>query len=221
MQKTILSRTLRKRLNLSRRRKRIHQLMKKMQSPRKYKKLRKEHIEIEMELMEIYRQNNCDKEKDAVRAIKSNPKYFYNYINYISKFSKNKTPVVALKTDDGELVQEPDRIADILSLQYSSVFTVPSEKPTSSNMEVPVTIEDINFDITDIAQAIDNLKPTAAAGFDGFPAQWLKKCRDALLIPLFIFWRNCLNKQEVPSALKHALITPIFKGKSKLDAENY
>ena len=79
MHKTILSRTPRKRLNLSRRRKRIHQLMKKMQSPTNYEKLRKEHIEIEMELMEIYRQNNCDKEKDAVRAIKSNPKYFYNY----------------------------------------------------------------------------------------------------------------------------------------------
>ena len=93
--------------------------------------------------------------------------------------------MVALKIDDGELVQEPDRIADILSLQYSSVFTVPSEKPTSSNMEVPVTIEDINFDITDIAQAIDNLKPTAAAArFDGFPAQLLKKFRDALSIPV-------------------------------------
>ena len=129
--------------------------------------------------------------------------------------------MVALKSDDGELVQEPDRIADILSLQYSSVFTLPSEKHTSSNMEVPVTIEDIKFDITDIAQAIDNLKPTAAAGFDGFPAQLLKKSRDALSIPLFIFWRNCPNKQEVPSALKHVLITPIFKGKTKLDAENY
>ena len=52
-------------------------------------------------------------------------------------------------------------------------------------------------------------------------AQFLKRCRDALSIPLFIFWRNCLDKQEVPSARKHALITPIFKGKSKLNAENY
>ena len=79
-------------------------------------------------------------------------------------------------------MQEPERIADLLSLQYYSVYTVPPEKPTSLNTVVPVTIEDIKFDI---AQAIDNLKSTAAAGFDGFPAQFLKKCRDALSIPLF------------------------------------
>ena len=218
MQKKVLSRTARKRLNLCRRRKRINQLMKKIQSPSKYKKLRNEHIEVEMELMEIYRQISCDREKDAVKAKKTNPKFFYNYIN---KFSKSKTPVGPLRNDKGELVQEPERIADLLSIQYSSVYTVPSEKPASSNTEVPVTIEDIKFDIADIAQAIDDLKPTAAAGFDGFPAQLLKKCRDALSIPLFILWRNCLDKQEVPSALKHAMITPIYKGKSKLDAENY
>ena len=129
--------------------------------------------------------------------------------------------MVPLKYDVGELVQEPDRIVDLLSLQYSSVYTNPSEKPTSSNIEVPLTIEDIKFDIADITQAIDTLKPTAAAGFDGFTAQFLNKCRDALSIPLFELWRNFLDKQEVPIALKHALITPIFKGKSKLDAESY
>ena len=66
-------------------------------------------------------------------------------------------------------------------------------------MEVPVTIEDIKFDNADIAQGIDTLKPTAASGFYGFPAQYLTNCRDALSIPLFIIWRNCLDKQEVPS----------------------
>ena len=42
-----------------------------------------------------------------------------------------------------------------------------------------------------------------------------------LSIPLFIFWRSCLDNQKVPSVLKQALITPIFKGKSKVDAKNY
>ena len=93
-------------------------------------------------------------------------------------------------------MQDPGEIADLLSLQYPSVYTVPSEKPISSNMEVPVKIGDIKFEIADIAQAIDNLKPTAAAGFDGFLAQFLKKCRDALSIPLFIFWFNCFDKKK-------------------------
>ena len=139
----------------------------------------------------------------------------------MSRFFRSKTPVGPLKSDEGELVQKPDRIADLLSLQYSSVYTVPSGKPTSSNPVVPVTTENIKFYIADIAQAIDNLKPTAASGFDGLPAQILKKCRDALSIPLFVFWWNCLDKQEFPSALKHVLITIIYRGKSKLDADNY
>ena len=46
---------------------------------------------------------------------------FQIFYSYIRKFLKNKTPVVALKNDVEELVQEPDRIADLLSLQYSSV----------------------------------------------------------------------------------------------------
>ena len=129
-------------------------------------------------------------------------------------------------------MKKPDRISDLLSLQYSSVYTVPSEESTSSNPVVPVTTENIKFDIADTAQAIDNLKPTAASGFDGLPAQFLKKCRDALSIPLFVFWWNCLDKQEFPSALKHALradqadqalrlITRIYRGKSKLDSDIY
>ena len=60
-----------------------------------------------------------------------------------------------LKNDEGELVQKPDRIADSLYLQYSSVYTVPSEVPTSSDPVVPVTTENIKFDIADIAQAVD------------------------------------------------------------------
>ena len=61
MHKNILSRRARKRLNVSRRIKRIKQMMKKTQSLRKYKKLRKQHIKIELELMKNFRQNNCDK----------------------------------------------------------------------------------------------------------------------------------------------------------------
>ena len=103
-----------------------------------------------------------------------------------------------LKNDEGELVQEPDRNADLLCLQYSSVYRIPSEKPSSSHTVVPVTIEDIKFDIADIAQAIDTLNPSAAAGFDGFHAQFLKKCRDtpALSIPLFVFGEIVLTNKK-------------------------
>ena len=192
--------------------------MKKLQSPSRYRKLRKEHKMVDMELMEIYRQNSCDKKKEAVKAINSNPKFS---TATLVRFRKTKHQWVRSKTANGELVQELDIIADFLYLQYSSVYTVRSEKPSSSNTLVPVTIEDIHFNIDDIAQAIDSLKPSAAAGFDGFPAQFSKNCRDAFSIPLFVFWRNCHDNQEVPSALKHALITPIYKSKSKFDAENY
>ena len=64
---------------------------------------------------------------------------------------------------------------------------------------VLVTIDHIKFDIVGIAQAIDNLTPTAAdaaAEFYVFPADVVKKCIDALSILLFIFGANVLTNKK-------------------------
>ena len=67
------------------------------------------------------------------------------------------------------------------------------------------------------------IKHDAANGPDDFPAILLNKCSSALTHPLYIFWRKLLDSGTIPYILKHALVTPIFKGGglSKGVAKNY
>ena len=70
----------------------------------------------------------------------------------------------------------------------------------------------ITMNEEDFVAAIDELKPTSAAGPDGFPAILLKVCKYALAKSLFIFWKKCYDEGTIPLALKKSLITPIHKG---------
>ena len=79
----------------------------------------------------------------------------------------------------------------------------------------------IHFTKEDIINAIDEITNTSAPGPDGFPAIFLKKCKDSLVTPLFILWNYCLDKGVIPMQLKHAIISPQYKGGSRSIPANY
>eukprot|EP00111_Clytia_hemisphaerica_P005573 TCONS_00016170-protein len=115
-------------------------------------------------------------------------------------------------------------MAEILSRQYVSVFSAP--KPfdiiQSENDEVNVDIiSDLQVTEDDLIKAINDLSQTAAPGPDGFPATFLKQCKEELSIPLCILWRQSLDKGIVPDEVKRCTITPIHKGGSRSLASNY
>ena len=85
------------------------------------------------------------------------------------------------------------------------------------------TVLDIFFDETDIEKAITDLSANSAAGPDNFPAKLLKECKTALSVPIFLIWRESLNKGIIPICCKSANIVPIHKGqgKSRDAAKNY
>ena len=117
-------------------------------------------------------------------------------------------------------------MANILSKQYSSVFSKPSSSPSQpiSNEDdddsVP-TLNDITFTEQDILDAIDELRNNSASGPDGLAAIFLKKCKLAIVKPLYYLWRDCLDKGITPSKLKEAHIIPIHKGGHQGVAANY
>jgi len=77
-------------------------------------------------------------------------------------------------------------MAELLSTQYASVFSVPKEaagEPTAFKTEKKLV--DITFTSEDMELAISELRSNAAAGDDGFPAVLLKNCKSALLLQLF------------------------------------
>lgn len=82
-------------------------------------------------------------------------------------------------------------------------------------------LQDFDFSKKDIKEAIKEISSNAAAGPDGFPAILLKRCLDQLSMPLLILYRNSLNTGKIPDQLNRAKITPVHKGGSRANPENY
>ena len=67
---------------------------------------------VEKELKESYDKMMMKKEQEAVKKIKKNPKYFYSFA---SKSAKMKNKVGPLQDEEGEMKNDPEAMADILS----------------------------------------------------------------------------------------------------------
>ena len=200
-----------------RKRGRIKKQLQKTRSATKKQKLQSKLSTIERELLKSYHSDRCEEEARAVDAIKRNPKYFYSYAK---KFSKTSCGIGPLSDKNGNLSSNPPKMAELLSEQYSSVYSEPKMDARSistifedGGVETSQhSFTDFVFDESDIAKAIDELTVNAAAGPDGFPAIFLKKCKKQLAKPLYLLWRESLDSGIIPSDLKRANIIPIHKG---------
>ena len=214
----------RHRVQLMRHRTRCNKQLKNPRSIIHKQNLINELREIEKTLQKSYRNQRDLNEKKAVDAIKTNAKYFYSYSK---KFSKVKSNIGPLMDNSNNLESGPQKMAEILSEQYKSVFSEPmnTHPITHPNPEFMSTgrgsLYDIEFTKEDLIDAIDDIPLNAAAGPDRFPAILLKKCKNALVTPLYMVWRKSLDESTVPSFEKHANITPIHKGGSRATPKNY
>ncbi|KAK3883934.1 hypothetical protein Pcinc_011789 [Petrolisthes cinctipes] len=77
---------------------------------------------MDQELRESVRRQQQLTEKNAVVAIKTNPKYFYTYAKNNSKL---KTDVMALTDADGNLENDPPKLCELFSQQFAGVFNAP------------------------------------------------------------------------------------------------
>ena len=72
-----------------------------------------------------------------------------------------------------------------------------------------------------IEKQLKKLKRNKATGADDLPTGLLKDCASEISQPLCHLINLSLNRSEIPSDWKHALITPIFKSGSASDNDNY
>ena len=105
--------------NLTRRRRRIHELLTRIKSPNRKEKLYKELHLLEKKLQKLYKDSRSNMEHKAINSIKENPKYFYSYAK---KFSKIKSKVGPLLDSDNEMTSDPKEMANFLNDQYKSVL---------------------------------------------------------------------------------------------------
>ena len=162
------------------------------------------------------------KEMQAVEKIKSDPKFFFSYAKKFSKLKSNTGPLLG---KDGKLHNEPQKMADILQQQYTSVFSDPCSPnkncPQIYTKETNSTLSDIYFTEEDIIKAIDEIDINASTCDNDIPAQVLKNCKNALCYPIQQIWSKSFNSGIIPPALKTQYITPVHKKGPKTIPSNY
>ena len=77
------------------------------------------------------------------------------------------------------------------------------------------TLSDISITREDIIDAIKTISQNSSGGPDEFPAILLKQCSKSLSHPLQLLYKASLKTGEMPTDLKRAIITPIYKGGSR------
>ena len=178
-------------------------------------------LEIEEQIKNSIKCEREEKEREAVKHMKTNPKAFFSYTK---KFSKVFTSVGPLQDEEGKVHTDAKEKANILQNQFKRVFSNPLNASTENIKMTDIpnqTIEDIDFTVEDVEEAIKSIPTFAAPGPDKFPAVILKECKKQLAYPLLKIWRKSLDDGKIPSKLKYQSIIPIFKKGGKGIPANY
>ena len=162
------------------------------------------------------------RERKAVECVKSNPRYFYSYAK---KFSKLKSNIGPIKDGDGALHHEPEKMAQLLQEQFSSVFSNPENtdlKDTTNTLpKIPSSFNSFEFNEDDIIEAINEIDPNSSTPNNDIPAKVIKACKSSLAKAFTLLWKDSYDNSNIPQCFKNQFIAPIYKKDSKLDPANY
>ncbi len=210
-----------------RRRKRIHiRLETKRVTASQLAKLNTELTTIEKTLLASHESERKFDELNAIKQIKSDPKYFFRYASKQNNLMKSIGPLVNAAN---ELTSEPKEMCQLLQNQYLKAFSMPSQSDIihdvrsffmSNNSPAPV-LDTVKIDPSDVMTAIKEMPNHSAAGPDGIPSMLLKNCAKELSEPLSIFFQKSIDEGVMPPIFKSAAVVPIHKGGDKNLPSNY
>ena len=188
--------------------------------------IRKMLVQVEKDLLSSHSKSKTLAEKKAVESIKKNKKCFFSYVNKLSKTASKIGPLIS---KENTLVSDTQKIVEILSGQFCSVYTPqcsPVFEPEAIFPKTPIdqqspSLGDIPFAKDDIVKAIKELSPHSGTGPKGYPPVMLIKCAQTLSHPLFLIYRRSLDVGKVPKCLKIGKVTPLYKSGSRGVAANY
>ena len=187
-------------------------------------KVERQLLILQLKMRDAINGEREQKERDALKKVKDNSKFFYTYAK---QFLKRRSEIKLLIDDDNQPIHDKKEIADVLARQFKSVSSDPNapqkRSPSFSPPEIssPMTDEDMTFTEEDIIQAIKEVKPNAASGPDEIPIKALKECKENVAHPIFLIWQDSVANGVVPSCYKESVVTPIHKKDSKVKAKNY
>ena len=194
------------------------QLHKKLNNIERKPNLRQVHLDTlkknieakNLQIREFIDTRRSKEEEKILGEIKANPAAFYKYAN-----STRETKVKVGPLKEGVNYESgPKKMADILSRQFKSVFSVPQLNPLglSGDFNINDEMSDIVLEEKDFRQAIKDMSASSAPGPDGLKASIFKDYVDQLIEPIMLIWRLSLDSGKLPEGTALAVITPIYKG---------
>ena len=116
-----------------------------------------------------------------------------------------------LKNEAGQYVSDPEEMANLLQKQFCSVFSDPDceHKKNPDFPKADSSLDDFDFTIADILEAIESMRLYAAPGEDEVPVILLKSCKESISLPLFLLWKNSFESGIIHPSFLTQLIAPI------------
>ncbi|MCP4476281.1 MAG: reverse transcriptase family protein [Gammaproteobacteria bacterium] len=117
---------------------------------------------------------------------------------------------------------ENEEKSDLLSVYFSSVFTLDNGTPLNINHVCPPSVNRVDFSPLSVFKALCKLKGKRSLGPEGIPSLFFKKLAAPLAFPLSLIMQHSLVTGSLPNLWKTAVVIPIFKNKgSRSDFHNY
>lgn len=174
-----------------------------------------------------YRKYNLSLYNGYVRhlqeKLRRSPKQFWSFVN--SKRKEDGLPS-SMFLEDKKANNEMEK-CNLFAEHFRQIFNSVS----ASQEQIIVAISDTPRDLLDFAfptisqqmviSALQKLKLSFSVGPDGIPSAVLKRCAEALSIPLMNLFNLSLQKAEFPVRWKFSYLFPVFKKGDKRNVANY
>jgi hypothetical protein len=153
--------------------------------------------------------------------IKDDKKSFFAYVG--SK-KKGASTVGPLANGSGELIADPQMMAEIFNNQFCAVF---SQEDMQSIPVIPeheivnCSLENIEISAGQIESKLARLREDKAPGPDELHPRLLKMLGSSLTHPLLIIFRKSFEEAVIPTDWKCANISPIYKKGTRSEPLNY
>ena len=166
------------------------------------------------------RRSKYEYEKNLATQIKTDPKLFWSYVR--SKL-KTKGKLGQLKSQNDTLTNDSQEKAEVLNTYFASVFEIESQGalPEFPDRDFDETLSYVEITENLVEKAIDRLKPSKSQGPDNLHPKLIKECKNTLLQPLTLIFKQSLNESVLPDVWKQANVTSIRKKRDKTKPENY
>ncbi|XP_069192887.1 uncharacterized protein [Procambarus clarkii] len=172
-------------------------------------------------------------ENDVTNKAKIEPNLLHSHIK---RKTTVKEQVMELRTGEDRFIEndkkvcEEDRyiendkeVCEELNKRFQEVFTIEQcEVPALREVAVnQAALEGFENTRDVVRRHLLDLDVRKAIGLDGISPLVLKKCAEALCLPLFIVYRRSMQTLDLPEIWKTANVVPIYKKGDKQEALNY